>query len=135
MSRGCGGLSAQWGLIAPPSDPKEGTQRACLGSKETRWEQGVGDAGVPARRAGLVPASCQMLQDERRAGRLFRQPSQGNLLNLDGLANSGFVWEEMCVSRERDVLREPAWGHLRSHPEACSGFPPQRISRTWCLDS
>lgn len=39
------------------------------------------------------------------------------LLNRDGLANAGFVWEEVCVSEELDALvnkRKLAWGHLRS---------------------
>ena len=88
-------------------------------------------------RAGPASTSCQELQDERRAGCLFRWLSQGNLmLNQDGLANRGFVWEEvLCVSRELDVLREPAWGHLRSCPGACSGVPSQRTSRPRGLDS
>ena len=42
-------------------------------------------------------------------GWLFWQLSQGNLLlNQDGLTNSGFVWEEVCVSQELDGLRELA---------------------------
>lgn len=59
------------------------------------------------------------------------------MLNRDGLANSQFVWEEVCVSQELDVLmskRELAWGHLRSCPGACSGLPPAEDTQDVVLE-
>lgn len=73
---------------------------------------------VTGREAGLLTASCQKLEDEGWAACLFWQLSKGSLLlNRDGLANAGFVWEEVCVSEELDALVNKGaltWGHLRS---------------------
>lgn len=63
-----------------------------------------------------------MLQGKRWAGLFWRAEPLQLAAKSDGLTNSGFVWEEVCVSQELDGLRELAWGHFRSCPGASPGF-------------
>lgn len=99
----------------------EGGQWACL--KGVPWLQGepLGAGSgwcCSSREACWTGVHFLMEAAGQEVGWLFWQLSQGNLLlNQDGLTNSRFVWEEVCVSQELDGLRELAGGTLDLVPK------------------